>query len=88
MMETFNLAMAFKLVLSAAAFFGGLWVRDLQAQIKDLHAEIKAVTAQLSGRISKDDYVREQREMREELRELGRKMDRLVDKLDAKADKT
>ena len=81
MIETFNLAMAFKLVLGFAAFFGALWVRDLQAQIKDLQAQI-------GGRIAKDDYVREQREVREELRELGRKMDRLVDKLDAKVDKT
>ena len=81
MIETFNLAMAFKLVLGFAAFFGALWVRDLQAQIKDLQVQI-------GGRIAKDDYVREQREVREELRELGRKMDRLVDKLDAKADKT
>lgn len=88
MMETFDLAMAFKLVLSAAAFFGGLWVRDLQTQIKDLHAELKVLAGQLSGRIAKDDYVREQHEVREELRELGRKLDRLTDKLDAKADKT
>ena len=88
MIETFNLAMAFKLVLGFAAFFGALWVRDLQAQIKDLQAQIKDLQAQIGGRIAKDDYVREQREVREELRELGRKMDRLVDKLDAKADKT
>ena len=84
----FDLAMAFKLVLSVAAFFGGLYVRNLKEQMGELKTRLSKVEESLAARIVKDDYVREQREMREELRELGRKMDRLVDKLEAKADKT
>lgn len=75
---------AFQIALSLVAALGGMWLRNLQSDIKDLTNAIQAVRDQYQRR---DDAHRDSGQIMHMLEDMKRSIERIDQKLDRKADK-
>ncbi len=74
--------MLINVLLGLVAFFGGLWVRHLQASQRRLEAEVSALRERVAdGCVRRDDYVQLRQEMLAGMHVLREKLDRLAERL-------
>jgi len=75
---------AFQIALSLIAALGGMWLRNLQTDIKELAHAVQAVRDQYQRR---DDAHRDSGQILRMLEDMNRSIERIDQKLDRKADK-
>ena len=74
-------------LLGLIAFFGGMVIRGLRADVKSLRIADEKLDDKLSDFTHKDDFKDFRQEQREMFSELFRKIDSLNDKVASKADR-
>ncbi|WP_140918349.1 hypothetical protein [Limnobaculum xujianqingii] len=79
-----TLDIAFQLVLGLACFFGGIWIKRLQDDIKSLQSEIKEIKDKYQPRLEAD---RDFSVLKDLITDIKQRIERIDNKLDRKADK-
>lgn len=70
---------AVNILLGLVAFFGGLWVRNLQEALKRTEVDMAALREKVAdGCVRRDDYIIMRSEMREQLKDIEAKLDKLI----------
>jgi len=73
------LPMALNILLGLVAFFGGLWVRNLQAALARTEVELAALRNKVAdGCVRRDDYLLMRTETLDRLKAIEAKLDRLI----------
>jgi hypothetical protein len=66
-------------LLGLVAFFGGLWVNNLQEALKRNEAEVASLREKVAdGCVRRDDYLLMRTEMLDRLKAIEDKLDRLI----------
>lgn len=87
-METPYIILAFNVVLSVAAFFGGMVIRDLSTAVKELREADERLVERM-GQYAKMDDLREFRaEQRDSMTRLFDKLDQMTASMTDRMDKT
>ena len=79
-----NMTLAFQIAMALVAFFGGIWVNRMHADIKELRNSLQGVRDTYARR---DDLGREYSNLVDMLKDVKSRLERLDEKLDRKADK-
>ncbi len=79
-----NMTLAFQIAMALVAFFGGIWVNRMHADIKELRNSLQGVRDTYARR---DDFSREYTNLVDMLKDVKLRLEKLDEKLDHKADK-
>jgi len=80
-MDAVRVSYAVNVLLGLVAFFGGLWVRNLQAALARTDAELAVLRNKVAdGCVRRDDYTIMRAEMLARLKDIEAKLDKLIER--------